>query len=375
MIMRTGIPSRILMTADTVGGVWTYSIELARALSAEGVEVVLATMGSSATDDQRRQARAIESVELYESEYRLPWMERPWPDIQRARDWLLGLAVKTKPDLIHLNEPVYGSVEWSLPTIAVAHSCVLSWWESVRGGAAPANWHRYRQEMRRGLRAASVVVAPSTWMLETLRRNYGVERGRAIANGRDHRSFIPRAKAPLVFAAGRLWDRAKNLQALEAIAEGLPWPIYVAGDLHEPGGVASVDPVHIHQLGRLPEASVAAWLGRASIYALPARYEPFGLSVLEAALCGCTLVLGDLPTLREFWNGAAIFVSPDETPTLRLAIEELVKDPGLRQALAMRAHRRALTLSPRRMALAYLDLYGELLRTAETGTREAACAS
>ncbi len=32
---------------------------------------------------------------------------------------------------------------------------------------------------------------------------------------------------------------------------------------------------------------------------LPARYEPFGLSVLEAALSGCALVLGDIPSLRE----------------------------------------------------------------------------
>ena len=43
---------RILMTADTVGGVWTYAMDLARALGAEGVEVALATMGSPVSPGQ-----------------------------------------------------------------------------------------------------------------------------------------------------------------------------------------------------------------------------------------------------------------------------------------------------------------------------------
>ncbi|MEB3829625.1 glycosyltransferase [Phormidium sp. CCY1219] len=53
------------------------------------------------------------------------------------------------------------------------------------------------------------------------------------------------------------------------------------------------------------------WYARAAIYAFPARYEPFGLSVLEAALSGCALVLGDIPRLREMWGDAAVFANPD----------------------------------------------------------------
>ena len=52
-------------------------------------------------------------------------------------------------------------------------------------------------------------------------------------------------------------------------------------------------------------------MGRAAIYALPARYEPFGLSILEAALSGCALVIGDIPSLREIWADAALFVPSD----------------------------------------------------------------
>ena len=375
MILRTRTPSRVLMTTDTVGGVWTYAIELARALGTEGVEVGLAIMGGAANSEQRSEARSVPTLELYESEYRLPWMDQPWDDVQRAGDWLLDLAGRIRPDLVHLNEPVHGSLPWPIPSVAVAHSCVLSWWESVWNSSAPEGWDRYRQEMRRGLTEAGEVVAPSAWMLDTLRRNYGVAHGRVIPNGRDAADFEPGTKTPLVFAAGRLWDPAKNLLALDPVADRLPWPVYVAGDPRQPGRDEAVTARHLQLLGRLPARTVAAWLRRASIYAFPARYEPFGLSVLEAALAGCALVLGDVPTLRELWDGAAVFVSPDQPETLRLALEGLIGDPGLRQALSMRARKRALTLTPRRMAMAYLSLYTDLLATWHRPAQEAACAS
>jgi glycosyltransferase involved in cell wall biosynthesis len=363
------------MTADTVGGVWTYALELARALAESGLEVALATMGAAASPEQRSDAQAIPSLELFESSYRLPWMDQPWDDVRRAGDWLLGLASRIGPDLVQLNEPAFGSLAWPVPVVAVAHSCVLSWWQSVRQSSAPVEWNRYREEMTQGLHGADVVVAPSRWMLSSLRRHYGIRTGSVILNGRDSADFTPGSKLPIVFAAGRLWDPAKNLLALEEIAAGLPWPIYVAGDARHPGREESISVERLHLLGSLPSRTVASWLRRAAVYAFPARYEPFGLSVLEAALAGCTLVLGDIPSLRELWEGSAIFVPPDEPETLRVAVEGLVRDPGLRQALAMRSRRRALTLTPRRMADSYLQLYRQLLAGRVSFAKESACAS
>ena len=375
MILPSNRPARILMTTDTIGGVWTYSLELARALGQSGVEVSLAAMGGVASPEQRRDAQAIENLELYESSYRLPWMDQPWDDVRRAGNWLLGLAARIGPDLVHLNEPVHGSLAWTVPVVVVAHSCVLSWWQSVRKSSAPAEWSRYRDEMRKGLQSADAVVAPSQWMLTSLRRHYGIQRGNVILNGRDPTDLSPGSKLPMIFAAGRLWDPAKNLLALDEIAEGLPWPIYIAGDVRHPGRDEMVATEHLHLLGSLPSRTVASWLRRAAIYAFPARYEPFGLSVLEAALAGCTLVLGDIPTLRELWEGSAIFVPPEEPETLRLALEGLIGDQGLRQALAMRSRRRALTLTPRRMAECYLEMYRDVLASQNRFTRESACAS
>jgi glycogen synthase len=373
MIMRSGIPARILMTADTVGGVWTYAMDLGRALGDQGVEVILASMGNPASAEQRREARAIDSLELVESRYRLPWMDQPWEDVRVAGDWLLELTARFTPELVHLNEPVFGSLRWPVPTVAVAHSCVVSWWEAVWGSLPPEDWSRYRKEMGRGLRSASQVVTPSEWMLQAVRRLYGVTGGLAIPNGRRATDFEPASKEPLVFAAGRLWDRAKNLLALEAAATGLAWPVYIAGEATPPGRQQGVTAEQVHLLGQLSTTEVARWLARASIYAFPARYEPFGLSVLEAALSECALILGDLPTLRELWDGAAIFVSPDHPEDLRVALDGLIEDPALRQALAMRSRRRALGCGPERMARAYLQVYNDLLSSSYAA--ETVCAS
>jgi glycogen(starch) synthase len=368
-------PRRVLMTADTVGGVWTYALDLAKALGTEGVEVALATMGVLPSAAQRREARAIRNLQLFESEFLLPWMEKPWEDVEAAGSWLMDLSARIGPDVVHVNEPVYAVFPWNVPTVAVGHSCVMSWWKEVWGTAAPAEWTRYHERMIEGLCCADAVVAPSEWMLQQLRRYYAVSGGHVIPNGRDKTPFEQQPKEAVVFAAGRVWDPAKNLVTLDAVAKGLPWPVYIAGDAQHPSGSQSVAADHAHLLGRLSTREISAWLSRAGIYAFPARYEPFGLSVLEAALGSCALVLGDLPTLREQWDGRAVFVSPDDPATLRLAIESLIDNPELRHALAMRSHRHALTLSPRRMALGYLALYSDLLARRTEHHPETACAS
>jgi glycosyltransferase involved in cell wall biosynthesis len=170
-------------------------------------------------------------------------------------------------------------------------------------------------------------------------------------------------KEPFIFAAGRLWDEAKNIGMLERVAPGLSWPVYVAGNSKHPSGALAQGNVHhfVRALGVLAPRDIASWLRRASIYALPARYEPFGLSVLEAALARCTLVLGDISSLREIWGDVAVFVPPQDEDVLRQAIEDLIADPQRREALAARARARALSFTPQRMAAEYVNAYSELI--------------
>jgi len=352
---------KVLMTADTVGGVWTYSLQLASALQEHSVRVTLATMGAPLTPAQYEEARQIPSLQVFESNFKLEWMEDPWDDVAKASEWLLSLEAETGPDVIHLNGYAHGGLPWDAPVLMVGHSCVLSWWEAVKGEPAPLTWQQYHAEVRRGLQAADMVVAPSRAMLDSLQRHYGpLPRARVIYNALDGAPFKPTSKAEVIMTAGRLWDEGKNVMALERVAPYLAWPVYVAGDNQHPDG-GRMELSNLRLLGKLNSKEMAQRLNEAAIYCLPARYEPFGLSVLEAGLASCALVLGDIPSLREIWGEAAIFVPPDDQHALRTALQSLIEDEQQRKAMADKAHERARELTPRRMAAAYLEAYHDLM--------------
>jgi glycosyltransferase involved in cell wall biosynthesis len=227
----------------------------------------------------------------------------------------------------------------------------------VHGTEAPAAWDRYRAEMDRGLRGADAVVAPSWAMLGELERDHDLRSTEtAVIHNGSSAPVAPAEpeKQPLVLGSGRFWDPAKNLAALDAAAAGLPWRVIVAGELGD-GGTE-----HAESVGVLAPAELAELRRAASIYAAPAVYEPFGLGILEAAQDRCALVLGDIPSLRELWDGAAVFVDPRDERTLRWALEGLIEDEARRQELATRAHRRAASYSIGRTARTYRGLYERL---------------
>ncbi len=367
---------RVLMTADPIGGVWTYACELIGALAEHRVEVVLATMGARLTAAQRRAVHRLPNAVLAESGLALEWMTEPWRDVDAAADWLLGLEQQHAPDVVHVNGFAHAAAGFAAPVLCVAHSCVVTWIRAVRGGQPGPEWAEYRARVARGLRAAHAVAAPTRAILGAILEAYGVTReGRVIPNGRSVAAFPPgdlakgQEKEPFVLAVGRLWDEAKGLADLDACAPHVRWPIRVAGPTIGPGG-AEQRAAHVQLLGPLEPEAVAAWMARASIYALPARYEPFGLTALEAALAGCTLVLGDLETFREIWGESAIYVPPGDPLALAFALAALIRDPLHRGALAAYARARAVALTPRRMAAAYRKVYDELV----AGARQEVCA-
>lgn len=348
---------RILMTADTVGGVWTYALEVADALAPRGFEVHIATMGPLPDEDQRAAARGGAVAALHGSGYALEWEDDPWADVDRAGHWLLELAGELRPDVVHLNGYAHAALDWPAPVLVAAHSDVISWWRAVERTPLPPWLAMYRERVAAGLRAADAVCAPTQSVLHDLTENYrfggegfggGGFGGRAyvVPNGRaPSRATYP--KEPLVAGLGRFWDQAKNVSALERVSDRLPWPVTVAG----PGTPT----------GRLTQAQAAALLARASIFASPARYEPFGLAALEAAQAGCALVLGDLASQRELWGDAALYVPPDDDEAIAGALELLCTDAPLRLEMAGRARRRADRYTPEAMADALLRVYAAIL--------------
>jgi len=354
---------RVLITTDNLGGVWNYTLSLVRALAE--YEFAVCVMGAALSVSQREEIATLENARLFHCACKLEWMDDPWQEVDAAGEWLLKIAANFRPEIIHLNGYSHAALQWNAPVIVVAHSCVLSWWRAVKHENAPARFAEYKRRVVAGLDATDLVVAPSRAMLDSLSDNYDAHfTGRVIYNGSDRPLFAAAEKKPLVLGAGRIWDEAKNLCALDSVAPCVAWPVEIAGDLSAPGGKCA-ELRHARALGKLTAAQLASAMSTASIFAAPALYEPFGLSILEAALSGCALVLGDIPSLRELWNESALFVDPADPGELTRALNQLIDNGELRHEFSTRARQRALTFSMRRTAGEYRDTYSRCAAAAK----------
>jgi glycosyltransferase involved in cell wall biosynthesis len=361
LIMPRTAPGLVLMTADTLGGIWSYAVDLAGGLAQVGTRTVLASTGPAPSAAQRADAAAVPGLTLEVGTFGLGWMADAEDAVRRAGDWLLRLERRHVPDVVHLNGHAHAALPWRAPRIVVAHSCVPSWWLAVHGEQPTGSWHRQIDIVARGLAAADLVIAPTAAHLRAIERIYGpCPGGRAVHNGIDPALLRSGRKREVIFSAGRVWDKAKNVRALDEAAAGLPWPVVVAGDWRQPDG-GGEPPSNLLCLSVLERAQVRDWMAEASIYASPACYEPFGLGALEAALSGCALVLGDIETLRELWSDAALFVPPDDHDELRACLTDLIERPALRAQLGETARARGLRYSLERMTRGYLDAYAEVV--------------
>lgn len=358
---------RVLMTSDAVTGVWPYTLELTRALAEHGVEVLLAVMGPPPSLERRKQAARLPNLKLEHKPFALEWMDNPWADVRLAGDWLLYLEAKWKPEIVHLNSYSLAVRDFAAPRLVTAHSCACSWHEAVRGTPAPTKWATYRRRVSEGLASADAVVASTNWMLAALERHHGKPvHTEVIPIARSPDGFDPnRVKDPIVFAVGRVWDESKNLLMLDRAAKSLEWPLMIAGGLDAPKRPV-VNFKNAGLLGDLTPSAVADWFARAGIFAHPAKYEPFGLSVLEAALSGCALVLADLPPLREQWQDAAIYLDARDTGLWASTLNRLSADPAQRAEYSKRALARARAFAPKGQATDYLTAYEMMLE--RTGT-------
>jgi len=368
----SGWPTRVLIAAESGGGGLTHDLDLARGLRARGIEVVLAAPGPEPTALERATAEAL-GVRLEHAPLSLEWLGDAWRDGAAVAAWLADLEGRHRCDLVHLDGVSLAPGRFASSKIVSVRACALSWWEAVRGEPAPPEWGRYQTAVSEGLASAAHVVSPTRWMRQTIERHYGAPaRSSVIHDARAPGSFEPTGKQPFVLATGRVWDEAKNLPSLARAGRSLPWPVKIAGSIAPAAAgaaAASLDAFEgVDLLGALPTADLADLYARASIFAAPARYDPSGLSVLEAALSGCALVLGDIPSLRELWDDAAVFVPPEEIDGLSACLHDLVRHPELRHEMGVEAQARAA-------AYRFDDMVDATLRVYATAVGETAAAA
>ena len=207
---------RLLLVTDAVGGVWVYSLELARALRPLGVETVLAVMGPS-PDANAARGRPAASAGRHRPAARLARHERGGDRARRALR-LPSLrrreGVGRRPDAAAPR--CSPSATSTAPIVAVQHSCVATWWRAVKGrrcrhefGWRTSSVERGLDARRRGRRAEPAFAA------RDYARIYGVPAASRCTTAAAPHAHATIPQGDFVFTAGRLWDEGKNIATLD----------------------------------------------------------------------------------------------------------------------------------------------------------------
>ena len=130
----------------------------------------------------------------------------------------------------------------------------------------------------------------------------------------------------------------------------------------------------VRSLGLAGVVEVAGWCGRAEVvrllrtctlFALPTYSEGIPMVVLEAMACGAPVVtcpVGGIPAVARDGRNA-LFVRPGDVEGLTAALERLLDEPALREAMSRANREDVRRYDVRTVAASLLGIYGELAGT------------
>jgi len=117
---------RVLVTTDTIGGVWIYTRELVTGLVGRGIGVTLVSFGDIPTAQQTEWLDRFPEVDYRATAFRLEWM-RDAPEDQRASaEFLTSVVAEVQPDLLHLSQYCYGSLNVAGMTNRMANASSIT---------------------------------------------------------------------------------------------------------------------------------------------------------------------------------------------------------------------------------------------------------
>ena len=364
----------VLMTSETLNNnIWAYTRELVCGLIDRGLRVTLVSFGEIPLPDQTVWMDRLRGFEYRPTAFRLDWMQEAQQDFAESSAYLCSLLKELKPDVFHSNHLCYGALAVSTPRVVVAHGDLVTWWNSVHGrDPKDTAWMRwYRRMTEEGLAGASAVIAASEWMLGATQASYPVPmNGSVINHGRNPIHFNPYvSKDDTVLAVGRLLDPAAQVHLLAEKSHPVPVCVVDAKQPEHAGETRVQADVRFNNgteglivRGARSDAQLRLLYSRASMYVSASRYEPSGMTILEAALSRCALILNDIPALREIWGPAAVYFRTNDGDSLCEAVRILNGDPVLRRSFANRAFNRARECyNANRMTTSYIQLYRSLV--------------
>lgn len=95
----------------------------------------------------------------------------------------------------------------------------------------------------------------------------------------------------------------------------------------------------------------------AAAFIYPSRYEGFGIPPLEAMSMACPVICSNSSSIPEVVGNAGEYFDPDDTDTMRVAIEGVLQSNDRRESLVQKGLERCLVFSWERCATETLAIY------------------
>ncbi|HET6254273.1 MAG TPA: glycosyltransferase family 4 protein [Puia sp.] len=228
-------------------------------------------------------------------------------------------------------------------------------------------WHGQRGSVRRILRGAAMLLPNSLSEYRRLQRRYGIDRPYQV---------IPNAIDPDLFGlTGPETCREKGLVLCAARIEGIKNQLNLIRAVNGSGlrliliGAAAVNQRSYYDecreaagpavsfIDAVPHEELAGFYLKAQVHALPSWFETTGLSSLEAAAMGCSIVITDKGDTKEYFGDQAVYCDPGSPASIREALAKAVREgpsASLREKILARytwRHTAAATLKAYGLAL------------------------
>ncbi|MBB3935711.1 glycosyltransferase family 4 protein [Aureimonas phyllosphaerae] len=247
-----------------------------------------------------------------------------------------GLAFGALPDVAR-------SEGTRLRIVALVHHPL-----ALEDGLAAPVADALRASEREALARARAVVATSSTTARLLSIGFGVGSRIAVAPPGTERPAAPlerpSSRMPTILSVGSLIprkDHALLVDALTGLVER-PWRCRIVGSETADPPTARALKVRIADAGLERRIAVvgavrdvAAEYRTADIFALPSRFEGYGMAFAEAMAHGLPIVGCDGGAVSEVVpSSAGMLVEPGDAQAFTRALEALIRDAALRQRMA-----------------------------------------
>lgn len=235
--------------------------------------------------------------------------------------------------------------------------------------STPEFRQRFTQQARHAAANSDLIIAVSAFTASQVQDLLGIpaSRIRVVPHGVLPRAIPDLPREKVVLCVGALQRRKNQATLVRAFAAMPPdWRLVLAGsegfEAAETRTAIAESPAgdRIAITGYLSESEIAAWYGRASIFAFPSLDEGFGIPILEAMSAGIPVITGNRSALPEVAGDAAILVYPKDIGQLAHELRQLAENETRKNELATLGRARAAQFPWRRAVEETLAVYREL---------------